>query len=83
MWGMTGLGDRPLIVPPASRWRLPSPAAADEHGLVGVGADREPGTLLAAYCGGLFPMPMSKKLIGWWSPDPRGVLPLDGLVVSR
>ena len=80
---MTGLGDRPLIVPPASRWRLPSPAAADEHGLVGVGADLEPGTLLAAYCGGLFPMPMRKKLIGWWSPDPRGVLPLDGLVVSR
>ena len=36
-----------------------------------------------AYRQGLFPMPMRKKLIGWWSPDPRGVLPLDGLVVSR
>jgi leucyl/phenylalanyl-tRNA--protein transferase len=21
--------------------------------------------------------------LGWWSPDPRGVIPLDGLVVSR
>ncbi|MGB8861407.1 MAG: leucyl/phenylalanyl-tRNA--protein transferase, partial [Ilumatobacteraceae bacterium] len=53
------------------------------HGLVGVGADLEPGTLLAAYRGGLFPMPFRKQLIGWWSPDPRGILPLDGLVVSR
>jgi len=75
--------DRPLVYPPPSRWQLPSPAGADSHGLVGVGADLEPGTVLAAYAGGLFPMPMRKKLVGWWSPDPRGVLPLDGLIVSR
>ena len=52
-------------------------------GLVGVGADLEPGTLLAAYRSGLFPMPVGRRDIGWWSPDPRGVLPLDGLHVSR
>ena len=75
--------DRALVYPAPSRWQLPSPANADANGLVGVGADLEPGTLLAAYAGGLFPMPMRKKLIGWWSPDPRGVLPLDGLIVSR
>ena len=52
--------------------------------LVGVGADLEPGTLLAAYRTGLFPMPVgSDGPLGWWSPDPRGVLPLDGLSVSR
>lgn len=28
-------------------------------------------------------MPVGRRRIGWWSPDPRGVLPLDGLVVSR
>ena len=29
-------------------------------------------------------MPLSgRRPIGWWSPDPRGVLPLDGLRVSR
>ncbi len=71
------------VTPPPSRWQLPSPADADAHGLVGVGADLAPGTLLAAYRGGLFPMPLRKKLIGWWSPDPRGVLPIDGMVVSR
>lgn len=71
------------IEPAASRWHLPSPFEADEHGLVGVGADLEPGTLLAAYRQGLFPMPLRKQLVGWWSPDPRGILPLDGIVVSR
>jgi leucyl/phenylalanyl-tRNA--protein transferase len=52
--------------------------------VVGVGADLEPGTLLAAYRIGLFPMPVdSGPRIAWWSPDPRGVLPLDGLRVTR
>jgi leucyl/phenylalanyl-tRNA---protein transferase len=75
-------GGRP-IEPPPNRWRLPSPELADETGLCGVGADLEPGTLLAAYRSGLFPMPVRKKVLGWWSPDPRGVIPLDGLLVSR
>ena len=51
---------------------------------VGVGADLEPGTLLAAYRAGLFPMRLAARgPIGWWSPDPRGILPLGGLRVSR
>jgi leucyl/phenylalanyl-tRNA---protein transferase len=72
------------VEPPPCRWRLPDPADADEHGLAGVGADLEPGTLLAAYRSGLFPMPVGRRgPMGWWSPDPRGVLPLDGLRVTR
>lgn len=47
-----------------------------------MGADLEPGTLLLAYRTGLFPMPVGEHL-AWWSPDPRGVIPLDGLRVSR
>ncbi len=70
--------------PPPTDWQFPSACTADEHGLVGIGADLEPGTLLAAYRSGLFPMPISRRRpIGWWSPDPRGVLPLDALKVSR
>jgi leucyl/phenylalanyl-tRNA--protein transferase len=70
--------------PPPTDWQFPPATSADEHGLVGVGADLEPGTLIAAYRRGLFPMPISgRRPIGWWSPDPRGVLPLDGLRVSR
>jgi len=71
------------VEPAANRWRLPSPDDADRHGLVGVGAELEPGTLLAAYRAGLFPMPMRKRVVGWWSPDPRGIIPLDGLRVTR
>jgi leucyl/phenylalanyl-tRNA--protein transferase len=49
-----------------------------------MGADLEPGTLLAAYRVGLFPMPVARgRRIAWWSPDPRGVIPLDGLRISR
>lgn len=55
---------------------------ADDNGLCGIGADLAPGTLLAAYRGGIFPMPVRKKTLGWWSPI-RGVIPLDGLIVSR
>jgi leucyl/phenylalanyl-tRNA--protein transferase len=51
--------------------------------LVAVGADLQPGTLLAAYRRGLFPMPFTRRKLGWWSPDPRGILPLDALKVSR
>lgn len=48
-----------------------------------MGADLEPGTILAAYRHGLFPMPVDDAVLAWWSPEPRGVLPLDGLRVSR
>jgi leucyl/phenylalanyl-tRNA---protein transferase len=74
---------RPPIEPPPNRWRLPAPRLANEHGLCGIGADLAAGTLLAAYRSGIFPMPLRKKTLGWWSPDPRGVIPLDGLIVSR
>ena len=57
---------------------------ADENGLVGVGADLEPGTIVAAYRAGLFPMPVSGRgPLGWWSPDPRAILPLDGLRMTK
>lgn len=53
---------------------------------MGIGADLEPGTILQAYRTGLFPMPVradEREVLAWWSPDPRAVLPLDGLRVSR
>jgi leucyl/phenylalanyl-tRNA--protein transferase len=73
----------PPVKPTPTRWVFPSPHRADADGLVGVGADLAPGTVLTAYRRGLFPMPLSRVDLGWWSPDPRGVLPLDGLHISR
>lgn len=76
----------PLIAPvepPPSRWTMPLDGPLDDSDIVAVGADLEPGTLLAAYRVGLFPMPFDRRRIAWFSPDPRGVLPLDGMRVSR
>jgi len=72
------------VEPSPTRWAMPDPDQADASGLVAIGADLEPGTILTAYRTGLFPMPVRwSRSPGWWSPDPRGVIPLDGLKVSR
>lgn len=63
---------------------FPHPSAGDEAGLVAVGADLEPPTLIAAYGRGLFPMPLRPGgRIGWWSPPERGVLEPERLIVRR
>ena len=71
------------VEPPTTRWELPSPRLTDRDGIAGIGGDLEPGTLLEAYRRGLFPMPFGRRRLAWFSPDPRAVIPLDGLVVSR
>jgi leucyl/phenylalanyl-tRNA--protein transferase len=42
-----------------------------------------PTLLVAAYEAGYFPMAMDDGQIRWYSPDPRGVLPLDGFHAPR
>ncbi len=74
----------PPVEPPSSAWEFPRADTADANGVVGVGADVDPGTLLAAYRSGLFPMPVEPGgPMAWWSPDPRGVLEIADLKVSR
>jgi leucyl/phenylalanyl-tRNA--protein transferase len=53
--------------------------------LLGVGCDLEPGTLIAAYRRGIFPMIVEtpEPLLGWWSPNPRGILPLERFRATR
>lgn len=71
------------VEPPPTPWRFTDPRRADDD-LVGLGADLEPGTLLAAYRTGVFPMPIGEdEPLGWFSPVRRGVLPLSRLRVSR
>ncbi len=77
--------DVPVPVEPAPcTWTFP-PADSGDGDLVAIGADLEPGTVLAAYRQGLFPMGVDtpSSPVGWWSPEQRGVLPLDALRVSR
>jgi leucyl/phenylalanyl-tRNA--protein transferase len=68
---------------PASRFRFPDPARGDAEGLLAQGGDLEPATLIGAYRRGIFPWPYGDGPLLWWSPDPRAILPLDGLHVSR
>jgi leucyl/phenylalanyl-tRNA--protein transferase len=39
--------------------------------------------LLTAYASGWFPMAVDGGDVRWFSPDPRGIIPLDGFHVSR
>ncbi len=71
------------IEPPPTPWVFPPLEQADESGVIGVGADLEPGTLLHAYRNGVFPMHVRRNQVGWWSPDQRGVFLHGGLTVGR
>ncbi|WP_051218593.1 leucyl/phenylalanyl-tRNA--protein transferase [Nocardioides insulae] len=73
------------VEPPPSQWSFSVPDEDGLDDLVGMGADLAPGTLLAAYRHGLFPMPGPRRRdpLLWFSPVERGILPLDGLRVSR
>ncbi len=72
------------VEPPPSQWVFPPVGGADDDGPVAVGGDLEPGTLLAAYRRGLFPMPLRPGgPVGWWSPDPRAVLDLADFPATR
>jgi leucyl/phenylalanyl-tRNA--protein transferase len=58
-------------------------ALRDPDGLLAIGGDLTPATLLDAYPRGIFPWYSHGQPILWWSPNPRCVLELDNLIVSR
>lgn len=60
---------------------LPDPANCSPEGLAAIGGGLSVERLVEAYSKGLFPW--SADPVTWWSPDPRAVIPLDGLRVSR
>lgn len=69
-------------------WQFPDPSELADEGfdLVVSGADLAPGTLVEAYASGYFPMPADsddEADLNWFSPDPRGVLLVGGLHLSR
>jgi leucyl/phenylalanyl-tRNA--protein transferase len=80
---MTDWQTRPSPVG-GSRWAFPPSHQWPEGDLISIGGDLEPATLIAAYGRGLVPMVVTgTDVTGWWSPDPRAILPLDNLRVTR
>jgi len=72
------------IEPPPCVWAFPPAGAAGNGGLLALGADLAPGTLLAAYRAGVFPMPLDGvSEMAWFSPDPRGIVALDEFRTGR
>jgi leucyl/phenylalanyl-tRNA--protein transferase len=43
----------------------------------------EPRVLISAYCTGIFPMGMENGRLSWFSPDPRGIIPVNDFHVPR
>ena len=60
-----------------------SSALRDPDGLLAIGGDLSPATLLDAYQKGIFPWYSSGQPILWWSPNPRCILELDDLKISN
>ncbi len=62
---------------------FPPIESADEHGLLALGGDLEPESLILAYTNGIFPWPINDEYpLAWFSPDPRGVLYTEELHVA-
>lgn len=63
---------------------FPPPSEATPDGLVAVGGHLSPEWLLDAYRHGIFPWPVyDDEPMLWWSPDPRAILPLNDMKISR
>ncbi len=60
---------------------LPDPSKANRDGLVAITQDLTAKRLLEAYPQGIFPW--TENPFTWWSPDPRGILPLEQLHIPR
>ena len=61
----------------------PTHALREPNGLLAMGGDLAPATLLTAYRCGVFPWYGPEQPILWWSPDPRAILYPNQLHVSR
>lgn len=58
-------------------------ALEDPNGLLAFGGDLTTKRLLLAYSQGIFPWFSQGEPIMWWSPSPRGILPVDKFNCSR
>ena len=81
---MTDWQSRPRL-DGVTRWSFPPPDAWPDNDIIAMGGDLEPATVISAYRNGIFPMVVetAEPVLAWWSPEARGILPLDALRVTR
>lgn len=60
---------------------FPDPRTGPKQEPIAVGFELTPDLMLAGYRKGLFAW--SVNPVTWWSPDPRAIIPLDGMHISR
>lgn len=63
---------------PSAEYALDEP-----NGLLAFGGDLSVQRLLLAYSQGIFPWFSEGEPILWWSPEPRGILPLEQFICSQ
>jgi leucyl/phenylalanyl-tRNA---protein transferase len=63
--------------------QFPDPRTAYPDGLLAVGGDLHPETLMLAYSQGIFPWPREEWPLAWFSPEERGVLDFADLHIPR
>jgi leucyl/phenylalanyl-tRNA--protein transferase len=75
----------PYWLDPNARTVFPdvSHALTEPNGLLAIGGDLSVERLLAAYHRGIFPWYSHGQPILWWSPNPRAIMQLTSLKVSR
>jgi len=62
---------------------FPDPSSASADGIVAVGGDLHPDTLLLAYRQGIFPWPVEGLPLLWFCPAERAILEFDRLHIPR
>jgi leucyl/phenylalanyl-tRNA--protein transferase len=63
--------------------RFPPVESADEHGLLGIGGDLAPESVLLAYASGIFPWPIDGETLAWFAPPERAIVFLDEFHVPK
>lgn len=79
------MNETPIYLPDNFSGPFPSTefALTEPYGLLAVGGNLKPETILQAYSQGIFPWYNDNYPILWWSPNPRCILYPEKLKISR
>ncbi len=73
------------MIPQLNKYDLnfPHPNEANQDGILAWGGDLSPSRLIRAYQNGIFPWYNEEDPIIWWSPNPRLIMELNELKISK